>query len=77
MDYNVNAMLTKTAEVEESYATGRMIILGLMAFAALVASLAGLFLVASIATPVQADDQAMRRLAAHDMTSNPGPGPLG
>jgi methyl-accepting chemotaxis protein len=67
MDYNVNAMVSMTAEVDDSYATGRNIILGLMALAAVVATFAGWFLVTSIAAPVKSMTDAMRRLAARDM----------
>jgi methyl-accepting chemotaxis protein len=67
MEYNVGAMTGKTQEVDASYATGRTVILGLMAFAVLVASLAGWLLFTTIATPVKSMTEAMRRLAARDL----------
>jgi methyl-accepting chemotaxis protein len=69
MDYNVNAMARSTAAVDETYATGRTITLALMAFAVLVSTFTGWFLVTSIARPVQAMTKAMGRLAARDMDS--------
>jgi methyl-accepting chemotaxis protein len=69
MDYNVAAMNRMTGEVDDSYATGRLIIIGFMTFAAMVAVLSGMFLVRSIAAPVKAMTEAMRRLAARDMAA--------
>ena len=69
MDYNVAAMRRLTHEVDASYANGRVLVISFMVFAVDVAVLAGMFLVRSIATPVQAMTEAMRRLAARDMTA--------
>ena len=68
MNYNIAAMTRMTKEVDESYATGRLYIIGFMIIAVIVAILAGLFLVRSIAVPVHTITGVMRRLAAHDMT---------
>jgi methyl-accepting chemotaxis protein len=67
MNYNVAALGRLTDEVDATYSTGRLFILGFMVFAAVVASLAGIFLVRSIAAPIGSMTQAMRRLAAQDM----------
>jgi methyl-accepting chemotaxis protein len=69
MNYNVDAIGRLTDQVDISYSNGRWMILGVMVFAVVVASLAGLFLVRSIAEPVKAMTEAMRRLATHDMTA--------
>jgi methyl-accepting chemotaxis protein len=69
MDYNVAAMKRLTAAVNDSYTAGRLIVICLMVFAVVVATLAGMFLVSSIATPMKAMTEAMRRLAARDMTA--------
>ena len=69
MNYNIAAMKRLTDEVDGSYATGRLYIIGFMVIAVIVAILAGLFLVRSIAAPVKSMTEAMRRLAAHDMTA--------
>jgi methyl-accepting chemotaxis protein len=69
MNYNTSAMKQHTGDVDASYETGRMVILGIMGFAVVVALLAGLFLVRSIATPVKQMTEAMRKLAARDLTT--------
>ncbi len=68
MAYNIAAMNRLTREVDESYATGRLYIIGFMIIAAIMAILAGQFLVRSIAVPVHSMTEVMRRLAARDMT---------
>jgi methyl-accepting chemotaxis protein len=68
MNYNIAAMTRMTKEVDESYATGRLYIIGFMIIAVIMAILAGLFLVRSIAVPVHTITGVMRRLAARDMT---------
>jgi methyl-accepting chemotaxis protein len=70
MNYNVDAFRRLTDEVDATYRNGRWLILGVMVFAVAVASLAGLFLVRSIAAPVVSMTDAMRRLAAHDMAAD-------
>jgi methyl-accepting chemotaxis protein len=67
MTYNIAAMTRLTKEVDESYATGRLYIIGFMIIAVIMAILAGLFLVRSIAVPVHSITGVMRRLAARDM----------
>jgi len=69
MAYNVAAEQRLTEEVDASYATGRLYIAGIMGFAVVAAILAAMFLVRSIAVPVKSMTEAMRRLAAHDMTA--------
>ncbi|MGD0103935.1 MAG: methyl-accepting chemotaxis protein [Rhodopila sp.] len=69
MGYNVAAEKRLTAEVDASYASGRLYIAGIMGFAVVAAILAAMFLVRSIAVPVKSMTEAMRRLAAHDMTA--------
>lgn len=69
MAYNVAMLQSKTVEVHASYATGRLYIIGFMVLAVVVAILAGVFLVRSIAVPIQALSVAMRKLAAQDMTA--------
>jgi methyl-accepting chemotaxis protein len=68
MAYNIAAFQKMTKEVDESYATGRFFIISFMIVAAIVAVLAGVFLVRSIAVPVHSMTEVMRRLAARDMT---------
>ena len=68
MAYNIAAMTRLTKEVDESQATGRLYVIGFMSIGVIVSILAGLFLVRSIAIPVHAMTEVMRRLAAHDMT---------
>jgi methyl-accepting chemotaxis protein len=69
MNYNVDAVKRLRAEIDTSYSTGRSLIIGLIVFAVFVAILAGMLLVRSIATPVTSMTEAMRRLAARDMTA--------
>ncbi len=66
LDYNVRTALALSASVADGYQTGQAYSAGLMALAALVAVIAGWFLVGSIAGPIKAMTVAMRRLAAHD-----------
>jgi methyl-accepting chemotaxis protein len=68
MNYNVDATKRVTTEIDASYSAGRFYIIGFMGLAALVAILAGTFLVRSIAVPVKSMTEAMRRLAARDLT---------
>jgi methyl-accepting chemotaxis protein len=69
MKYNVGMMKTVTAQAETDYSSGRLYIIGFMIIAALVAVVAGTFLVRSIGGPVKAMTAAMRRLAARDLTA--------
>jgi methyl-accepting chemotaxis protein len=69
MDYNTNAMKQQTKEVAASYTTGRLIIIGFLVFAVAVAVAAGMFVARTIATPVKAMTEAMRKLSAHDLTA--------
>ncbi len=68
MAYNIAAFERMTKEVDESYATGRLYVIGFMIVAAIMAILAGVFLVRSIAVPVHSMTEVMRRLAGRDMT---------
>jgi methyl-accepting chemotaxis protein len=69
MNYNTSAMKRHTADVDASYTTGRTMIIGFMSFAVVAAVMAGMFLVRSIATPVKQMTEAMRKLAARDLTT--------
>jgi methyl-accepting chemotaxis protein len=50
----------------ESYATGRIYLLSFLAAVSLLAALSGILLVTSIASPIKAMTEAMRRLAGKD-----------
>jgi methyl-accepting chemotaxis protein len=67
MNYNIGMIRTLTAEVDANYSTGRIFIVGFMIVAGLAAVGAGVFLLRSIALPVKAMTEAMRRLSGHDM----------
>ncbi|MEA2739040.1 MAG: methyl-accepting chemotaxis protein, partial [Acetobacteraceae bacterium] len=69
MDYNVDAVKRLTEEVDTDYSTGRLYLVAFMVFAVIGAILAGTVLVRSIAVPIKSMTEAMRRLAAHDMTT--------
>jgi methyl-accepting chemotaxis protein len=69
MNYNVDAVRRLADEIDTSYSTGRLLVIVFMVFAVIVAILAGIFLIRSIATPVRSMTQAMRRLAERDMTA--------
>jgi methyl-accepting chemotaxis protein len=69
MDYNTSAMKRLTEDVDVTYANGRFMVIGFMGFAAVVAVLACMFLVRSIAAPVRHMTEAMRRLAARDLST--------
>ena len=68
MDYNVAQSNSHSAQAAEGYTTGRFYIIGFIVLAVVVAILAGLFLVRTIAAPIKAMTAAMRRLAARDMS---------
>jgi methyl-accepting chemotaxis protein len=70
LNFNVDAVGRLTNEVDVTYSNGRWLILGVMVFAVIVAILAGLFLVRSIAAPIRSMTEAMRRLAAHDKAAD-------
>jgi methyl-accepting chemotaxis protein len=68
MNYDVDAVRRLTNEVDEDYLTGRLVVIVFMVFAVIMAGLAGVFLVRSIAMPVKLMTDTMRRLSSHDMT---------
>jgi len=68
MAYNVSAARQASADIGDSYQTGRLYIIAFMIVALVMAGLASWMLVSLIATPIKAMAQAMRGLAAHDMT---------
>jgi methyl-accepting chemotaxis protein len=69
-DYRLNSSgaAKEAGEADASYATGRTWVIGLIAVAILLAAAGGWMLIASIAVPVKAMTQAMRRLAQKDTT---------
>ncbi len=67
MEYNVANGQTEAAEAAAGYTTGRLYVIGFIVVAVLVAVLACVFLVRSIAAPIRAMTDAMGRLAARDM----------
>jgi methyl-accepting chemotaxis protein len=74
-EYNVAGMKQLTKEVDASYTTGRLVVIGFLIFAVAVAVVAGIFVTRTIATPVKLMTEAMRKLAAHDMNGEtPGRG---
>jgi methyl-accepting chemotaxis protein len=68
MDYNIAAAKQQASAAATSYTTGRMYIIGFIVLAAIVAIVAGAVLVQSIATPIKSMTEAMRKLAARDMS---------
>ena len=68
MEYNVGTFADDAATGAAAYATGQMFVAGFGGVAALVAILAGFFLVRSIATPIKSMTGAMRKLAVRDMS---------
>jgi methyl-accepting chemotaxis protein len=68
-DYNIKVADGQAAEAADNYTNGRLYIIGFVVLAVLVAIVAGAFLVRSIAVPIKAMTQAMRKLAAHDMAT--------
>jgi len=70
VDYNTAFANTTAAEAAASYATGRLYTIGFIALALVLALLASVMLIRSIATPIKAMTAAMRKLAAHDMSAS-------
>ncbi len=70
MDLNVRQAHDQAADAGALYQSGRWYVGGFLVLAALVAAFAGLFLVGSIAAPIRAMTEAMRRLAARDMLAD-------
>jgi methyl-accepting chemotaxis protein len=68
MDYNVAEATKQAAEAATSYTAGRMYIIGFIILAVIVAIAAGAVLVQSIATPIKSMTEAMRKLAARDLS---------
>jgi methyl-accepting chemotaxis protein len=69
MDYNVVGARQQAATAATTYTTGRMYIIGFIILAVIVAIAAGALLVQSIATPIKSMTEAMRKLAARDMSA--------
>jgi methyl-accepting chemotaxis protein len=70
MDLNAAQTDTEGAEITQQAAAGRLYVLGFVALAVLVAILAAVFLIGTIARPIQAMTRAMHRLAARDMAAD-------
>jgi methyl-accepting chemotaxis protein len=68
-DFNLGCATAGAATVADAYSTGRLIMIGFMAVALIVALLASVVLIRAIATPIKAMTTAMRKLAARDMSA--------
>jgi methyl-accepting chemotaxis protein len=68
MAYNVSAAKQASTDIGDSYQAGRIYIIAFMIVALVMAGLASWTLVGLIATPIKAMAQAMRGLAARDLT---------
>ncbi len=68
MNFNVATANDLAAGAAASFTTGRLYVIGFIVIAALAAVMAGILLVRSIGTPIQAMTVAMQRLAARDMS---------
>jgi methyl-accepting chemotaxis protein len=69
LDFNVDEANERVGEAAAGYAAGRLYVLGFMVLAVLVAVLAALFLIGTIAAPIRAMTAAMGRLAQRDMAA--------
>ncbi len=70
LEYNVGVFTAGAADAAQTYATGRLFVMGFIGLAGLVAILAGFFLTRSIAAPIKSMTAAMRSLAARDMSAD-------
>ncbi len=68
MIFNATTANDLAAGAAASFTTGRLYIIGFMVLAVLAALSAGIFIVRTIAAPIQAMTAAMQRLAARDMS---------
>jgi len=66
--FNVKGAGSRAADAQQSFESGRLLVLVLSGIATLVAILAGVFLIKSIAAPIRAMTAAMSKLAAGDKT---------
>ncbi|HEY4343118.1 MAG TPA: MCP four helix bundle domain-containing protein, partial [Parvibaculum sp.] len=70
-DITLNAKLAKAAadDGEATYESARIWIYAALGLAALMCAMAGLMIIMSVSTPIQAMTIAMKRLADHDLTT--------
>ncbi len=69
MKYNADTAAAQGVTASEVYASARQYVLGFVLVAAIVALLAAIFLIRSIAAPIRAMTVVTRRLAARDLTA--------
>jgi methyl-accepting chemotaxis protein len=69
VDYNSRFSQDAVADLAAGYTTGRLVMIGFMAVALVVALLASVVLIRAIATPIKAMTTAMGKLAARDMSA--------
>jgi methyl-accepting chemotaxis protein len=69
LDYNIRQARDDAATGAALYESGRLLIVGLIGLAVLVAAVACLFLVGAIASPIRAMTDTVRRLAARDLAA--------
>ncbi len=69
MDYHSADAGTAAAQVASDYESGRIYVVGFIALSVVLAVLASVVLIRSIATPIKAMTEAMRQLATRDMSA--------
>jgi methyl-accepting chemotaxis protein len=70
IDFSVASMDDQAGQASVQYTQGRIVVVGFMGVALLVALLASIFLIRSIALPIKAMTSAMLRLAERDMSAD-------
>ncbi len=69
VEFNVAQVGDDTATIAATYASGRLYVVGFIVLAVVVASLACMFLIGTIARPIRAITAAMHRLTQRDMAT--------
>ena len=68
--YNAGFANDTATDLAAGYESGRLVMIGFMAVALVVAVLASVVLIRAVATPIKAMTEAMRKLAARDMSAD-------